>query len=82
MSSRKEALKADTTVLRITASRGGRRSFTSSPAGGACGGVEVELTDSGERGARRPRSGVSERDARDMRAGGAGRAGCKPRPSQ
>ena len=32
----------------------------------------MELTDSGERGARRPRSGVSERDARDMRAGGGG----------
>ena len=47
-----------------------------SPAGGACGG-EVELTDIGERGARRPRSGVSERDARDMLAGWqAGRAGC------
>ena len=29
----------------------------------------MELTDSGERGARRPRSGVSERDARDMQAG-------------
>ena len=66
LSGRKEALKADTTVLSITASRAGG---VASPATGACGGVEVELTDIGERGARRPRSGVSERDARDMLAG-------------
>ena len=31
---------------------------------------EAELTDSGERDACRPRSGVSERDARDMLAAG------------
>ena len=65
LSGRKEALKADNCSASALAGAGG----VTSPAGGACGGVEVELTDIGERGARRPRSGVSERDARDMVAG-------------
>ena len=58
-----------------------------SPSQGGAGG-ETELTDSGEVGARNPRSGVSDRDARDIaslmdlrRGNGARQPGPMPRHS-